>query len=62
MAFRTIALALALGCGLTAAADAKPKHITRPRAVQPRVKPRKSKNNAYRARKIRPRRPPKHNA
>jgi hypothetical protein len=62
MMFRNIALALALGCGLTMAADAKPKHNARPRAIQPRVKAKKSKNRAFQARKVKPRKPPKHTA
>jgi hypothetical protein len=64
MLFRNVALALALGCGLTMVADAKPKHTARPRAIQPRVKrgKSKSKNRAFQAGKVKPRKPPKHMA
>lgn len=62
MRFRTVALALALGCGLTTMADAaKPKQrppvhrakTFKPRKVKP-VKARKSK-----ASKVKPRKAPK---
>jgi hypothetical protein len=62
MRFRTVALALALGCGLTTMADAaKPKQrpaVRHPKTVKPR-KAKSAKAHNAKARKVKPRKAPK---
>ena len=65
MKLRTLAVALALVCGLTAAADAKTKNVRSKPPIYKVKKFKARKNKAAKARKIRPavRRPKtKHNA